>query len=362
MINIFIIAKIVFVNLFINIISAYIYNSNPILLIPGLGGSRLIKYDQLNSKNIDIWPPTSNYFMFNYKKWAKKFKIEYDDINNKLIYDPSIKTLEFGNNKSFDLKSVLPYIFPKNVYDDIMDEYNNIYSIPYDFRLMHSGSYLDNFNTNLSSYIEQFNKPVILLTHSSGGLITHNFLHAKDDIWKNKYIKSVINVNVPFGGLLIALEGLATESKYNKIISKDIIQSVGGIIINQPNKFFFNSILKVDNKEIDDYLTYFKLNKIKILYENTDQKKLRELFIKSHNVKTEIVYTSNINTPTSLEIINGKIKIVDGLGDGIIPLCSLLVPKLWNHNDIKFSCIDNYQHSDILFSQELKTIINEHLI
>jgi hypothetical protein len=47
--------------------------SRPILLFPGLGGSRLIK------GNIDIWPPKVNYFLFNHNEW------QYNIINNKNI-------------------------------------------------------------------------------------------------------------------------------------------------------------------------------------------------------------------------------------------------------------------------------------
>jgi len=343
---------------------AYIYNSNPILLFPGLGGSRLIKtgnsIQNINEKKqIEIWPPTINYFMFNYKDWAKNIKIEYNEDNNKLTYDSTVQTLEFGNKKSLDLHTNLPYIFRKNFYDDIIDSYDKIYPIPYDFRLLHSEKYLIDFNNKLCSYIENLNEPVILLTHSCGGLISHNFLLSKDNDWKNKYIKCVINVNVPFGGLIVALEESVFESNHNKIIGKDIIQSIGGIIINQPNKQFFKSILKVDGKEIDDYYSYFKLNKLKKLYDLSHR--IRSNFVKSNNIKTHIIYTSNLDTPESIEFNNSKINIINGSGDGVVPLCSLLVPKIWNHSDIQFSNIDNYHHSDIFFSSNLKDIINKYL-
>lgn len=345
---------------FINIIDLInCYDKSPILLFPGLGGSRLIKYDKNTNNKIEIWPPKINYFLFNYKDWSKNMKINYDDISDKNIYEQNIKPCEFGNKKSLDLHTNLPYIIHKNFYDDVINSYDNIYPIPYDFRLIHIDTYLDDLNNNLSSYIENFTIPVILLTHSCGGIVAHNFLHSKDDKWKEKHIKSVINVNVPFGGLLVTLQESAINSQYNKIIGKDIIQSLGGIIINLPNKDIFNSILKVNGKEIDDYLNYFNLNHIKKMYEKTFN--IRKCFDKSNRIKTEIVYTDNIDTPGSLEINDGNINIINTKGDGAVPLFSLLVPKKWNNKNIKFTPINDYTHSEIFFSQQIKNIINEHL-
>ena len=38
--------------------------------------------------------------------------------------------------------------------------------MPYDFRLMHSESYLTNLYQELTSYIESFNEPIVAITHS----------------------------------------------------------------------------------------------------------------------------------------------------------------------------------------------------
>lgn len=337
---------------FINIlVSVNCFDKTPILLFPGLGGSKLIKYNENNNNNnkIDIWPPKLNYFLFKNKEWLTNMKNHNDDI----------KTLEFGNKQSLDLRSNLPYIIHKNVYDNIINSYNNIYPIPYDFRLIHINKYLDEFNKKLSAYIENLKTPVILLTHSCGGLVAHNFLHSKDIKWKQKHIKSVINVNVPFGGLLMALKESVIDSKYNKIVGKDIIQSLGGIIINMPNKDIFNSILKVDGKEINDYFKFFNIEHLKDAYDNTFN--IRKHFFKSNNVKTEIIYTDNIDTSESIEINNNEVNIINTKGDGVVPLFSLLIPKKWNSNNIKFTSVRDHEHSDIFYSQHLKNIINEHL-
>ena len=138
---------ILYISCIIPIINSYIIN-NPIILLPGLGSSKLIK------NNIDIWTPKLNYFLWNYKEWKKSIVI--NNINGEIIYDKLVKPLQFGDKKALDYHTNIPYIIKKNCYDNIFHEYNNIFPIPYDFRLLHSNDYRINFYQQLEKYIETF--------------------------------------------------------------------------------------------------------------------------------------------------------------------------------------------------------------
>ena len=108
------------INIFSFFIIFTIIKAKPILLFPGLGGSRLIK------GSIDIWPPRISYYIFHKKEWK-----------NNIIYDnKNVTTLNFGDKNSLDLHSNLPYLIKKNLFEDIM-KYDNTHPIPYDFRLVH---------------------------------------------------------------------------------------------------------------------------------------------------------------------------------------------------------------------------------
>lgn len=329
------------------LVNGYIKNYNPILLFPGLGGSRLIK------NNIDIWPPKIKYFLFNNAKWKKEITIEYN--NKELIYDTNVKTMEFGNIKSLDLHSNIPYIIRKNFYDNILSEYESIYPIPYDFRLIHDNNYRENINKKITDYIESFDKPVIFLCHSSGGIVGHHFLLSKSDEWKKKYIEKVINVNVPFGGLLIPLEECIINSFTNFILTKKLLKSIGAMILNFPNKNHFETILIVDGKKIDNYFNFFNLNNEEELYNNNLE--IINSLVEPNNVNTIIVYTSDKPTPQLITINKNKIKIIRGPGDGIVPLNSLLVPKKWNQTNLEFIHLPNFEHSNIFFSDQLINVI-----
>lgn len=333
------------------ITNSYVINNNPIILIPGLGANRLIK------DKIDIWPPKLNYFLFNYREWEKNIMVE--NRNGNIIYDKTVKTLDFGDKKSLDLHSNLPFMI--NFYDNILDEYENMYPIPYDFRLIHSQTYRIIYYQKIQKYIESFNKPIILLTHSTGGLLAHNFLLNKSFKWRSKHIKTVINVNVPFGGTLISLNENIVDTNLNSIIGKKVIKSIGGLILNLPNNKYLNNILMVNGTNIDDYLSYFKLNDLKNLYD--DNLEFILSLSKSTDIKTYIVYTSMMSTIESINI-NNVTDIIEykyGLGDGVVPLKSLLVPKIWNNKKVEFINLPDYEHSSIFLSKNLKKIINHVL-
>ena len=317
----------------------FLFIKSPVLLFPGLGASKLVK------NNLDIWPPKLSFFVFCHSKWI-----------NSMIHDRELKTLEFGDKNSLDLHTNIPLIIKKNFYEDILTKNENVYPIPYDFRLIHKKEYLDTFYNKVKLYIESFNTPVKILTHSSGGLIAHYFINLQSNEWKEKHIQEVIHINVPFGGLIHTLENLVKTTKLNLLVSKELLKSLGAYIINMPNPNIIKPILIVDGKEIIDYYEYFNLKDIeknKLLVHE-----MIESFDQPCGVKTTIIYTSNIKTSSMININNNKINIIKGLGDGIVPLSSLLYPLKWNQKNLKLIHLPNYDHSTILFSKELDNLLH----
>jgi hypothetical protein len=171
-----------------------------------------------------------------------------------------------------------------------------------------------------------------------------------------EFIKSVINVNVPFGGTLMSLHENIIDTNLNAVVGKKIIRTIGGFIINFPNIKFLDKVLTVNGNIIDDYLSYFKLDDLKILYDENNE--FINSFSESTGIKTHIIYTSKAITLESFNINNDEIEFKYGLGDGIVPLKSLLLPKIWNSKETTFIDLPNLEHSSILFSEKLKEIIN----
>jgi len=326
--------------MFVKLFFSLLLNKSPILLFPGLGASKLVK------GNLDIWPPKLFYFMFHRNEWI-----------NLMINSRELKTLEFGDKNSLDLHTNIPLIIKKNFYEDIITKNENVFPVPYDYRLIHQKEYIDIFFEKVKIYIESFNEPIKILTHSSGGLLVHFFLSKQSDEWKEKYIQKVINVNVPFGGLIHTIENLILPTRLNLMVSKGLLKSLGAYIINMPNPDVIKPILIVDGKEIIDYYQYFNLKdtqKSKLLMND-----MIKSFDEPSNNKTTIIYTSNIMTSSIININNNKISIIKGLGDGVVPLASLLYPCKWLNVNLEIIHLPNYDHSSILFSKELDDILHD---
>ena len=311
----------------------------PILLFPGLGASKLVKH------NIDVWPPKLPFFIFCHHKWI-----------DLMINDRELNTLGFGNKNSLDLHTNIPLIIKKNFYEDIITKNENVYPVPYDFRLIHNEDYINTFYDRVKLYIETFDQPIKLLTHSSGGLLVHYFISQQSNEWNKKYIQEIIHINVPFGGLIHTLENLIKTTHLNILVSKELLKSLGAYIINMPNPNVIKPILIVDGKEIIDYYEYFNLKDIE--KSRLMLHKMTQSFDNPCTVKTTIIYTSNIKTSSVININNNKIDVIKGLGDGVVPLSSLLYPLKWNQQNLKIIHLPNYDHSSILFSKELDNLLH----
>jgi len=192
------------------------------------------------------------------------------------------------------------------------------------------------------------------MTHSSGGLIAHYFLTKKTEEWKKKYIKEVVYINVPFCGLTIPLIEITHDTILNRILSRNMIKSLGGIIINLPNKKYIRPILLVDGVE-NDYMDYYNLTDIEKIMKNNEH--FKGSFDLPNNVPTTVIYTSTKKTPAIISVKNKRKNIIYGNGDGIVLLESILHPKNWNQS-IKFIHTPLYEHSNILYSNELQNVIS----
>jgi hypothetical protein len=324
----------------------------PILVLGGFGSSRLVLQKQM------IWPPPIHTYLFQYNQWKRH-----------VITNPNITTLELGNPDSFNL----PFIFFRRRYFcEIFKRHpNQIHPIPYDFRRIDDPHYLRGFYHTLQRYIESFQKPVVIVCHSTGGLVFHWFLHTQSAHWKQRHIDCIVNVNVPFGGLILPLHYCYQRSILNVFLGIDILQNLGAMIMNLPNPAVISPILlRAGGEPIQKYYDFLGLQTMETRY-NQNRGLISQLG-ESTGVKTHIVYSGGmIDTPVALETVgltewgkyNPSLKIVYGLGDGVVPLSSLLIPpKKWKHQEkVKYHSIHNYGHTDILKSTELKDILEKIL-
>ena len=322
------------------------FTESPVLLFPGLGASRLLKGTH------NIYPPSFHQYIFHTKKWQ-----------NEIMKNSNLTTFPFGDKRGLDM-SVSLFSSNRNVYHRMIQE-PDIHPIPYDFRLVDRPEYMDELCHRLKTYIETFRKPVILMCHSSGGLVAHWFLHKQPLTWRKQWIDSVVNINVPFGGTVMVLENCIREDVgVSRLVGKALIRSLGATVLNMPDTRYLNtSVLTHNGKDVKDYLEFFELDDIRRRMK-TNQDVL-DSFKEWTEVETHIVYSTTDPasvTPTTINIVTEHEKKTDktynietsaGAGDGVVSLDSLIVPRVWKAPPdlVSFHHVPRSGHSTIFMEE-----------
>lgn len=362
----------------------------PILLFPGMGASRLFirgepsRFNEFPNKKRQVYPPTMQNFICHFNEWK----------THMMQSKGGLTTMEFGDRNALAIApdtSIFSFLTSSlNKYEQILKQ-PNTFAVPYDFRRMDDCDYMDELSTKICKYIESFGKPVTLLAHSTGGLLIHWILHQQSKEWKDKCVDKVIYVNVPFAGCVAALDNCVRhDTNINRIIGRDVFQSLGAAVLNLPNSKYLKDILEVDGENVEDYLTFFESSQNYGSFDDIKQrlncnKQMIDSFSKSTGIETHIVYSTknehenedddeeikietivsheldemlckvfHKNTPVGLVINHGKVSIRYGKGDGVVSLDSLMVPRFWDQTNITFHYIPKYEHSSILQNWNLQ--------
>ncbi|CAF1345406.1 unnamed protein product [Rotaria magnacalcarata] len=205
----------------------------PAIFIPGNAGSQI--WARLNRTT-----PTPHFFCARHSNWfelwldARLLLPEVIDCfvdNMRLTYDPTTKktsNLEgidtqipgFGETSTiehFD-SSGFPYstYFAPIIKSLAALGYKrglNLRGAPYDFRrgLDEQDDFFANFTQLVLDTYEQNNQTkIVLVTHSMGGPFALYWLHQQNRSFKEKYIRSMVNIATPWGGAVKALRLMAS--------------------------------------------------------------------------------------------------------------------------------------------------------
>lgn len=72
----------------------------------------------------------------------------------------------------------------------------------------------------IKAYEENDNKRVSLVVHSMGGPMALTFLHRQTQVFKDKYINSLISLSGAYGGSVLAVNVFIQGKSKNRITSK----------------------------------------------------------------------------------------------------------------------------------------------
>ena len=253
-------------------ISGYL---SPVILVPGLSGSRLQARVQANKRKVniicskqtgwqDVWLTLRWFLPVAIDCWIDNIRLEFDPIGGFVREPAGVETrvADFGSVESvryLDLKS--PQL--TEYYSDIIDHYEqlgyeankNLFAAPYDFRLAPQ-QLNDTFFVQLANLIEfaysntrhadtqdgpQADGQVTRLAGAGGGgggggakkkvtLVCHSmgcthlllFLRHQSAAWRQAKIRKLIALSSPWGGAIKAVKALLVGDQFSLPIVSEL--------------------------------------------------------------------------------------------------------------------------------------------
>ena len=206
---------------------------HPVILIPGDGGSQILAkinktqvVHYICAKKTDdwfyLWLDPTQILPLIIDCWVDNMRLIYDNNTRTTRNNDGVvmKIPDFGNTTSVEYLDVgrSSYaLYFGNIVDALVDmgyeRKRSIFAAPYDFRKAanEQDDWFKVFKQLVeSSYKNNNNMPVILLSHSMGSPMMLYFLsHYVDQAWKDKYIRCQISMSGVLGGTVRATKVFA---------------------------------------------------------------------------------------------------------------------------------------------------------
>ncbi|OVA08619.1 Lecithin:cholesterol/phospholipid:diacylglycerol acyltransferase [Macleaya cordata] len=217
---------------------------HPLILVPGSGGNqleaRLTKDYKPSSLICRIWSrPGGRWFRLWFDTtvliapftecFADRMTLHYDPVKDDYQNAPGVETRDDQTgwkcgtmnwnldwigilDHSYDLLHITAYMAPlvESLEQQGYIEGQNLFGAPYDFRYGlaaegHPSAVGTKYLQQLKELIEKASnsnggKPVIILSHSLGGLFVLHFLNRNLISWRRKFVKHFVALSAPWGG------------------------------------------------------------------------------------------------------------------------------------------------------------------
>lgn len=251
----------------------------PVVIIPGISGSILVNRHKphkelLGRRMLDNrWLNIKPYSFDSVTTWKKEIGLDvienekgivvgmhekfkdigvYDIGGTKGICDilPDLLLFNESQQQFFENNYKFRYFhhMVRELHKAGYHDHQNLFGIPYDFRLVLDPLYRARLFHQFQHYIEaaaeKNGEPCVVVTHSLGGLMFKWFLTSMvSQQWIDDHIHQVVMINAPFGGAPFALKALLAGEYYVPFLQhifRDEVQYVGGIIMSLPNHYAFS--------------------------------------------------------------------------------------------------------------------------
>ncbi|KAJ5075635.1 group xv phospholipase a2 [Anaeramoeba ignava] len=322
-------------------------NLNPIIFIPGLGGSKIeTKLDNFNTKH---------WFCEKNKDWFRVWltvelyapEVVEKSYNQKGVSVRPISGIEGVVNLDptlFFISEVAYFSRMSKVLEDLgYQEDKNLFALPYDWRLAPNNltDYFELLKYTVEySYSINNGMRVNLMTHSMGCTIATYFLANQTQEWKDKYISTFIPLSPPMGGVFKGINSLVEGENFGIPIIigseiKDLEVSLPSIYYFLPHSpFWTQPVVKTASKDyyptFDDYNVLFNdLGLPQYSHQLLQLTWKDSLVFNPPGVPTYLQIGSGIKTPIYFQFetdLNGKHEIIYGNGDGTCNHDVMIIP------------------------------------
>lgn len=313
----------------------------PVIIIPGLGGSVLLHGPPTSEER--VWPPTL-------LSW-KKNRIGVSCNDSKCWSDFDLRTPEIGDLSGVEVNTALTYLLTKSSFygpliRKLQKNHSEVSAFAYDFRMIFDDNYLQDLYTQFRWFIERRGRPHVMICHSLGGLLFHDFLiNSTTQEWQRRYISRVYFVNVPFGGSPHALYSvlrnqLGPVPKIPLLNFKiDTLHHFAGLYWCMPVGSPVGSpVLRLGDKwysgrDLLEVFEDFHLFNSRNLFLGLRRRVLKDRR-RPIAVPAFIIYGSGLNTTSFLDW-DSQIALHED-GDRVVPRWSLEAPKHYYHLNMTY--------------------------
>ncbi|KAJ8958547.1 hypothetical protein NQ314_006386 [Rhamnusium bicolor] len=325
---------------------------NPVVLIPGDGGSQLEA--QLNKSNVIhyICQKTSDFFnIWLNMELLVPLVIDCWIDNIKLIYDNKTRTTRTPDGVTirvpgFGGSETVEWLDPSHAssgayFNDIANTLvslghvrnKTIKGAPYDFRKAPKDTYEENNKTS-----------VIIIAHSMGGPMSLYFLNTQSQSWKDKYIKRIITLSGVWGGSVKAIKVYAIGDDLGSYVLRESVMREEQITSPSlawllPSKLFWKPdeiLVQTEKKNytINDMQDFFKGISFPDGWEMRKDTEPYQLNYNPPGVEVHCLYGVNVNTVEKLYYkpgtwLDGYPTLIYGDGDGTVNRRSLEGCRHW---------------------------------
>lgn len=379
---------------------------SPVILIPGLLGSRLqartFKVHRVNifcskqSNWQEVWLSLRAFLPWVVDCWLDNARLEFDPTTGFARQPAGIEAQvpDFGSVQSvrhLDLRS--PSL--TGYFEPIIARYEslgytadkNLLAAPYDFRVAPQ-QLMDTYYVQLKQLIEQAQtrsstmQPVTLVCHSMGCTHLLAFLRRQSPAWRQKRIRKVIALGSPWAGSVKSLKAIVVGDELemplvSPVKMRKLARSFPSISFLLPQASYFSP----DQNLVETPERNYKVSQMEELLKdlnlttNWNWFEATSKLIKSSepliDVHIDCIHSLNIPTPMTLhfnklaDLPNGEHKVIKGDGDGTVNYESLMVCADWASklpDKVKHQIIYNTNHVGLLSNKKFLDYITDDVL